>query len=253
MSRLLVTLLVGVAPLIGLVATRTVAAEPAESELETKPGVVFVVGGIGGLDSVGRAAMHVFPKMGLPHDVRDFVWQHGTGHFLKDLQDTDYLVDRAAELAVEVRRVKAADPDRPVYLIGKSAGAAIVLFAAEQLPPASIERMILLSAAVSANFDLRPALRATRNEVVSFHSCYDWLVLGVGTTEFGTADRVHGKSAGLYGFIKPADMTPEDAALYRRLVQVPWSIDMMSGLNLGGHQGTSMPGFLKREVSPWLR
>jgi len=251
--RIAVTVFVGIA---GLALPRAGATEPkpeSDSSLEPKPGVVFVVGGIGGLDSVGRAAVHVFPKMGLPHDVRDFVWQHGTGHFLKDLQDTDYLVERAADLAVEVRRVKTADPDRPVYLIGKSAGAAVVLFAAEQLPPASIERMILLSAAVSANFDLRPALRATRNEVVSFHSCCDWLVLGLGTTEFGTADRVHGKSAGLYGFVKPADMSAEDAALFRRLVQVPWSIDMMTGLNLGGHQGTSMPGFLKREVAPWLR
>jgi pimeloyl-ACP methyl ester carboxylesterase len=228
-------------------------AGATDPELEPKPGVVFVVGGIGGLDSVGRAAVHVFPQMGLPHDIRDFVWQHGTGHFLKDLQDADYLVEKATELAAEVRRVKAADPDRPVYLIGKSAGAAVVLFAAEQLPPASVERMILLSAAVSSNFDLRPALRATRNEVVSFYSRYDWLVLGVGTTEFGTADRVHGKSAGLFGFVKPTDMNAQDAALYSRLVQVPWSIDMMSGLNLGGHQGTSMPGFLKREVSPWLR
>jgi hypothetical protein len=218
-----------------------------------KPGVVFVVGGIGGLDSVGRAAVHVFPKMGLPHDIRDFVWQHGTGHFLKDLQDTDYLVEKAEELADEVRRVKAADAERPVYLIGKSAGAAVVLFAAERLPPATLERILLLSAAVSTNYDLRPALRATRREVVSFHSCYDWLVLGFGTTEFGTADRVHGRSAGLYGFTKPADPSAEDEALYLRLVQVPWSPGMIGGLNLGGHQGTSMPGFLKREVAPWLR
>jgi pimeloyl-ACP methyl ester carboxylesterase len=245
------TLLLGSAVLAGSLQTSQASAK--EPEPDVKPGVVFVLGGIGGLDSVGRAAVHVFPAMGLPHDIRDFVWQHGTGHFLQDLQDTDYLVERAAELASAVRRVKAVDPERPVYLIGKSAGAAIVLFAAEQLPPASIERTILLSAAVSSNFDLRPALRATRNEIVSFHSCYDWLVLGIGTTEFGTADRVHGKSAGLYGFVKPPDLSAEDAVLYGRLVEVPWSIDMVTGLNLGGHQGTSMPGFLKREVARWLR
>lgn len=239
--------------IVALAGTVALPRAGATEPEKPKAGVVFVVGGIGGLDSVGRAAVHVFPQMGLTHDVRDFVWQHGTGHFLKDLQDTDYLVEKAADLAAEVRRVKAADPDRPVYLIGKSAGAGIVLFAAEQLPPATIERLILLSAAVSANFDLRPALRATCNEVVSFHSCYDWLILGLGTKEFGTADRVHGKSAGLHGFVKPADMNAEDAKLYRRLVQVPWSPDMVSGLNLGGHQGTSMPGFLKREVAPWLR
>src|SRR5262245_26053712 len=214
--------------MVACVANLAVPGAAATEPEPPKAGVVFVVGGIGGLDSVGRASVHVFPQMGLPHDVRDFVWQHGKCHFLKDLQDTAYLVEKAAELAAEVRRVKAADPERPVYLIGKSAGAGIVLFAAEQLPPATLERMILLSAAVSATFDLRPALRATCNEIVSFHSCYDWLVLGLGTKEFGTADRVHGKSAGLHGFVKPTDINEEDAKLYRRLVQVPWSPDMMS-------------------------
>ena len=96
-SRLSVMLLVSFAYL-GAGPLRAGATEPAE-EPEPRPGVVFVAGGIGGLDSVGRAAMHVFPRMGLPHEVHDFVWQHGTCRFLEDLQDTDYLVQRAAELA----------------------------------------------------------------------------------------------------------------------------------------------------------
>lgn len=228
-----------------------VRSAPAQ-EPELKPGVVFVVGGIGGLDTVGHSALHALPRSGVKHEIRDFTWQHGKGHFFQDLEDLWHLKRRACDLAEEVYRVKKADPERPVFLVGKSAGAALVLFAAELLPPGTLERIVLLSAAVSPTYDLRPALRATRAEVVSFHSKHDWFILGWGTEQFGTADRVQGCSAGLNGFVVPADLNAEDNALYRRLVQVPWSSGMIRGGHLGGHQGTSMPGFLSREVVPWL-
>ncbi|MBY0523899.1 MAG: lysophospholipase [Gemmataceae bacterium] len=229
------------------------SASAGSVDPDPRAGVVFVVGGIGGIDCVGHAAIHALPNAGVRHEVRDFVWTHGKLHFLKDLQDTYYLVSRASELAEEVRCFKKANPNRPVYLVGKSAGAALVLFAAEQLPPRTLERIVLLSAAVSPTHDLRPAFRATRGEIVSFYSKYDWFILGWGTQQFGTADRVHTSSAGLGGFARPADMTEDDVRTYKRLVEVPWSTEMIRGGYLGGHQGTSMPGFLAREVAPWLK
>jgi pimeloyl-ACP methyl ester carboxylesterase len=195
----------------------------------------------------------MLPQVGVQHEVRDFIWTHGWGQMFKDLQDTSHILRRADELAAEVRRVKADDPDRPVYLVGKSGGAGLVLAAAEQLPPATLERIILLSPAVSPSYDLRPALRVCKHEIVAFTCVYDKFILGWGTSQFGTVDRVYGPSAGMCGFVVPTDVTDEDRALYDRLVQIPWHSSMILEGNPGMHFGTSMPGFVAKEVAPWLK
>ncbi len=150
----------------------------AESSLPSdKKGIVFIVGGVGGFDILGAASQWELPRVGVHHEIRDVIWTHGWGQVFRDLQDRPHLLRQAAALAEEVQQIKKNDPARLVYLVGKSGGAGVVLAAAERLPPGSVERIILLSAAVSPNYDLRPAFRAARGEVVSFHSPYDQFML----------------------------------------------------------------------------
>jgi pimeloyl-ACP methyl ester carboxylesterase len=229
------------------------ACQPVQAQLAEKPALVIVVGGIGGIDLVGPALRLSSPHVGLHHEVRNFIWTHGVGQFFKDLQDAPHTIRKAEELAHEIRRAREADPDRPIYLVGKSGGAGLSLMAAEQLPPETLERIILLNAAVTPSYDLRSALRAVKGELVSFYSPADWLILGWGTWQFGTIDRVHGPSAGLCGFVKPAGLSPEDQALYSRVVQVAWSPAMICEGYTGGHFGTCLPGFVGKEVAPWLK
>jgi pimeloyl-ACP methyl ester carboxylesterase len=224
-----------------------------EPELPDEKGVVFVVGGVGGWDILGPASQWELPRVGIRHEIRDFVWTHGFGQPFKDLQDKPHLLRKSEELADEIRRFKKENPQRPVYLIGKSGGTGLVLAAAERLPPDTLERIILLSAAVSPNYDLRPALRATWGEIVSFYSDNDHFILGWGTTHFGTVDRVYGPSAGLHGFVLPSKLSPEDRLLYRRLIQIPWTSAMILEGHFGAHTGTSLPSFVGWEVAPWLR
>jgi hypothetical protein len=237
-----------------LVALALAADRPSKPpDPAPRPGVVFIVGGIGGWDILGLSAQWALPRAGVPHEVREFVWTHGWGQMFKDLQDTRHLLRKADLLADEIRQVKARDPDCPVYLVGKSGGTGVVLAAAEMLPSQTLERIILLSAAVSPTYDLRPALRATRREIVSFYSRYDQFILGWGTWQFGTVDRVYGPSAGLRRFQVPTDLSAEDRALYDRLVEVPWSLRMLAEGHTGTHIGTSLPAFVGKEVAPWLR
>jgi hypothetical protein len=257
-----ITMLAGVALLCQ--AASALAAPPAPPDDAKKKqkktvnpasesGLVFVVEGVGGLDCVGAAARHSLPKAGVHHEIRDFTWTHGRGKLFRDLQDYRYLQQKALELAEQVMQYKKDHPERPIYLVGKSGGAGLALAAAEHLPPQTLERIILLSAAVSNDYDLRPALQATRREIVSYYSVHDGFVLGWGTSEFGTIDRVYGPSAGLRGFIVPDKLGEHDRLLYGRLVQIPWKPEMILEGHLGTHMGTSMPGFVGKEVAPWLR
>ncbi len=217
------------------------------------PGTVFQVGGVGGIGLMGISTHYAFPKAGLPHEIRDFVWTHGKGHFFLDLQDTRHCMMKAQELAEQIRKVKLEKPNRPVYILAHSGGSALALAAAEMLPEKSIERIVLLGAAVSPNYDLRPALRATINGIISFYSRKDQLILGWGTKHFGTMDRYYGPSAGYVGFAVPKNLDSDDRMLYARLVQLPWYPKQIWEGNTGGHAGTVMPGFLAKEVVPWLK
>lgn len=216
-------------------------------------GVVFVVGGIGGFDLLNASAHAAFPKAGVPHEIRDFVWTHGKGKFFKDLQDLRYLLHKATELADQIREYKQEYPDRPVYLLGKSGGAGLVLAAAEQLPPNTLERIVLLSAAVSPRHNLHVALQSASKGIVSFYSPLDQLILGWGTKQFGTEDRYYGASAGLRGFQVPPLRDDEERDLYNRLIQIPWHASMIFEGYVGNHIGTSMPLFLSAEVARWLK
>lgn len=225
----------------------------AQSVPPSRPGVVIVVEGIGGWNLMGPVAKIALRNAGLPHAIYEFRWAHGFGRFLKDLQDTRHLLAKAEELAAWIRQLHLEDPNRPIYLIGHSAGTGLVVRAAESAPPGSVQRVILLSSALSPTYDLRPVLAATRGGVVSFHSPRDRLMLNWGTRQFGTVDRHYAPSAGLNGFQVPNNLNTADQMLYRRLVQIPWNARMLLECNTGGHIGTVFPGFMMAEVAPWLR
>jgi hypothetical protein len=224
----------------------------AQQPEPVRPGVIVVIGGVGGWDPLPRSAELVFPWAGVPHKVYDFVWTHGWGQMFRDLQDTPHVVRKAGDLAAQILRFKDCHPDRPVYLLAKSGGAGLALLAAEQLPPNTLERIVLLSAAVSPDYDLRGALRATRCEIVSFYSHFDRLILHWGTTHFGTIDRVYGPAAGMLGFRVPPDLNDEEFALYGRLIQVPWRPSMLLVGYAGMHSCNSLPLFLAGQVVPWM-
>jgi len=247
MSRIRRTLFL----LIPALALPGAAARADDLPAGRRPGVVFVAGGVGGVDPLQTSAPVALPLAGVPHEVRVFEWAHGKFHALRDLQDTRYLEEKAAELADQVRAVKADDPSRPVFLMGHSAGAAVVLDAAGRLPPDTLERVIVLSAAVSPEYDLRPALRATRGEVVAFSSPLDVFMLHFGTSTFGTVDRVYSDAAGMQGFRVPDDLDADGRRLYGRLVQSGWKPEMWFERRCW-HNSTCMPLFLSRQVAPWL-
>ncbi|MBI1914960.1 MAG: alpha/beta hydrolase [Planctomycetes bacterium] len=218
-----------------------------------RAGLVVVAGGVGGGSPLGLWLKMISPLTSVPHEVRDFVWTTGFGNLVRDVKDTPNLMARADQLVREVMRYKTEHPDCPVYLVGHSGGTGLVLAAAERLPPATLERIVLLSPAVSPGFDLRLALRATRGEVVSFHSPLDRFWLDWGTTRYGTIDRLHTPAAGVKGFVVPAGLDAEGETLYRRLVQIGWKPEMLLEFRGGFHVSTIMPAFLARHVAPWLR
>jgi pimeloyl-ACP methyl ester carboxylesterase len=213
---------------------------------------VFVANGAGGFHAPSEAFEKAVAKEGLPLTVEEVVWSHGYGRVLADEIDYCHARREGEHLAVQVARYRERCPTAEVYLFGHSAGSAVVLAAAEALPPGSINRLVLLSPSVSTRYDLKPALRACCDGIDVFFSERDYGYLGLGTGVVGTADRLGGAAAGRVGFQVAAN-SPADAILYSRLRQHPWHPSVAWTGNRGGHYGGYQVDFLRAYVLPLLK
>ena len=234
--------------LVALVGCRSVPTTVESYSLPTPPeGIVIVVDGSGGYQISPRAVAMAVEASRLPLYVRSFDWTHGTGRGLADMIDTAHARAEGCRLAAHVEWYRTNYPDLPVYLVGHSAGCMVVLEATRHLPANRVERIVLLAPAVSAGYDLRPALASSRSGIDSFTSAKDNFYLGLGTDLFGTADGVRGQpAAGRFGFDAPACGSD-------RLRQHPWDPSVAWSGNEGAHSDALMRGYLRAYVLPLLR
>ena len=213
-------------------------------------GLVLIADGVGGLDLCGTGLRHAAAKSKFPHEVRIVKWGHGFGRWHRDLTDVENHRARAAEIVAEVLAFRESKPGAPVFLVGKSGGTGVVVRALEGLPEDAVEAVVLISSALSPEYDLSTALRAVRREMTVFWSPLDVIVLGVGTRLFGTIDRCNRVSAGLVGFRQPKDLEESSRVQYSKLKQIRWSPAMARTGYLGGHIGPDSPAFLRKYVLP---
>jgi pimeloyl-ACP methyl ester carboxylesterase len=215
-------------------------------------GVVLVADGAGNFQAASAALEKVAASAGLPLQVRPFVWSHGSPRALADHLDYEHARAEGRRLAAEVLTLRREWPGAEIHLVGHSAGCAVVVAAGDCLPPDGVDGAILLAPALSADYDLRPTLRAARQGLDVFYSEHDWFYLGVVTGLLGTSDRRWCAAGGRLGFRPHAD-TPADVALLARLRQHAWQPAFAAAGNLGGHYGCYQPAFLRTHVLPLLR
>jgi pimeloyl-ACP methyl ester carboxylesterase len=215
-------------------------------------GIVIVVDGAGGSQTAPQAVVEAVAEARLPLFVRSFEWTHDRRRGILDMTDVPYSRAQGQRLAGDIMWYRATYPRVPVYIVAHSAGSMVALSAVDWLPPDSVERMILLAPAVSAEYDLRRGLMASRQGVDVFCSERDRFWLGLGTAVVGTADGRRGsEAAGRVGFYPP-NMAAGDAALAGRLRQHPWDPSVAWTGNRGDHSGTLRLAYMKAYVLPLL-
>jgi pimeloyl-ACP methyl ester carboxylesterase len=214
-------------------------------------GVVFVANGSGNFPTVSTSLCQAVAETAAPLQVETFVWSHGYGRYVIDHLDHANHLAQGQRLAAQVVAYRQACPGRRVYLVGHSSGCAVVLAAAEALPPGAVDRIVLLAPSVCTSYDLRPALRTARCGIDVFHSSRDRLILGLCMRIVGTAEHGCRTAAGQYGFT-PVVAGPADAELYGNLRQHPWDPAVQWSGNDGGHYGSNRAGFMKAYVLPLL-
>jgi pimeloyl-ACP methyl ester carboxylesterase len=213
--------------------------------------VVFIANGSGDFRSVTANLCRVVAETAAPLQVETFVWSHGYGRYVSDHVDHANHLAQGRLLAAQVVAYRQAYPERRVYLIGHSAGCAVVLAAAEALPADGVDRIVLLAPSVCVSYDLRPALRNAREGIDAFHSGEDTVILGLGMLLVGTAEGGCRTAAGQCGFT-PVLACPADVTLYGKLRQHPWAPIVAWSGHDGGHYGSNQAAFLRAYVLPLL-
>jgi pimeloyl-ACP methyl ester carboxylesterase len=221
--------------------------------------VVFVADGAGDFQQCSIHLKDLVLRDQIPLNVITFDWSHGYGRILADQTHYRWARQQGSRLADTILNYHARNPGTCIYLMGHSAGAAVVLAAVEELPANSVDGIVLLAPSISAIYDLRPALCKVRCAIDVFHSRRDWLYLGMGTRLVGTLDKTRRVAAGRFGF-RPVELGMGvgrqravdacDLALYAKLRQHAWRpADLRLGNN-GGHYGGYQPGYLRAYIVP---
>ncbi|MBN1942910.1 MAG: hypothetical protein JW849_06410 [Phycisphaerae bacterium] len=211
-------------------------------------GLVVVLPGIEGRQSgLADSIAEGLDQGGVNWAIEIQDWTSGWG-VLYNLRAEDRNRLKAQELSHRIRRYQIAYPARPVVLVGQSGGGAIAVWTAEALnPDQRIEGILLINVALSRDYSLLRALDHTERGIVSFYSPRDWMLLGVGTTMYGTMDGRHAISAGMEKFRAPAADRP---AAYARLFEIGWSKEMARTGHPGLHVTSAAKDFVARYIAP---
>jgi pimeloyl-ACP methyl ester carboxylesterase len=238
-----------------LVAGGGCATAPRQQSAYAPPacerGVIFSIDGAGGFEATSASLRETVQATGTPLRVETVSWSHGYGRSISDQIDWAYARQQGYALAGRIHGLRQACPREEIYIICHSAGSAVALAAAESVAPGDFDRLVFLSPSISADYDIRPALRNARDGIDVFYSGRDLGYLGAGILIFGTADRKWAAAAGRVGF-RPCPACPGDELLYAKLHQHAWDPCVAWTGNHGGHYGSYRPEFMAAYILPLL-
>jgi hypothetical protein len=180
-------------------------------------------------------------------EIRD--WTHGDRGLraLFSIEENQKQAQIVADMLTSRHRL---DPDAPLFISGHSGGTAIAVWTLERLPPdVQVRDVVLLAPAISPHYDLTAALRHISGHLHVFYSSGDGLILGLGTSIFGTMDRSRESAAGMVGFVRPPQ---GDATQYAKLVGHPYQGEWAWLGNQGDHIGPMWEPFVAQIVAPLL-
>ena len=224
------------------------------SHARLEKGLVLSLDGVGGYNWLPRFLRSGLREGGVEAAIVIYHWSLGPlGFWVADLAAHRRNRAAAGILAERIAEYRRRMPGRPVVLIGHSAGGGIAAWALEALPDGcQVDRALLLSPALSPDYNLAPALRGVRERLYVAYSWADLGLMAAGTTVFGTIDGRHTPCAGLVGFRMPKLLPREGREAYTKVRQIGWRPRMIRDGNWGDHTGFTTARFACRVLAPMV-
>lgn len=228
-------------------ATRPADGLPPRA-VDTSRAYLLHVPGIAGETQIDRAFVAGVRDGGFRGTAEIYDWTGDQAGLtaLVNRQRNDAEAQKVADRIADLRR---REPGGQIILSAHSGGSGIIAFALEKLPPAvRVDGVLMLSPALSPDYDLSAALAHVNGKLYCFSSTLDVFVLGFGTKMFGTIDRKKADSAGRVGFVRPPDAA--DPAQYDKLVHCPYDRAWVRFGNVGDHITVMSHAFAAHVLSP---
>lgn len=224
------------------------ATQPA-LPVDTSKAWVLHVPGIAGESQIDQSLLRGIRDAGFLGAMEIYDWT-GLRKGLAALVNRERNDKEAQKVAEKIIAQRKQDPNGQIIVTGHSGGTGIVVFALEKLPAdVMVDGVLLLSPALSRDYDLTAALKHVRGKMYVFSSNADLFVLGLGTSVFGTIDRKKGDSAGRSGFVCPVGADPKQ---YEKLVARPYEKAWVQFDNIGDHVGVMSRKFSRYVLTPLI-
>lgn len=218
----------------------------ADTPRRRRRGLTIVLGGIEGPSIFNTQIVRGLLASGYRGAVVRYDWNAGLPiiRSFVNLVSTRHQ-ERGARAVVDiVTAYRSAQPTAPISIIAQSGGCWVAIRAMELLPPnMNISTVVFHAAAVSAEYDVSAAAKRCQRKVISIEACGDYVLLGLGTLLFGTADRRHRLGAGFVGFRQ----RPTNFEAMR------WRPSWLRHGHLGNHTTSAAFAFMRDVIGPRLR
>lgn len=216
---------------------------------DTVPTYLLHLPGIAGIKRIDRHMIEGLQDAGFSGQIETYDWTKGDPG-IDALLARKRNDDEAATIAQKITTLRRTHSAARILLTSHSGGTGVAVWALEKLPPdIKVDTVLLLSSALSPDYDLTAALRHVSGKMYVFSSENDALVLGAGTKLFGTIDGVKTEAAGLVGFRQPSTADP---AQYQKLIARPYQNEWMRYGNIGDHIGSMSRAFAAKVLEPLL-
>jgi len=215
---------------------------------ERERGTVILLPGVEGNAWQLKHIYEGLRRAGIEQAIEIVPWGSPPLSSMQNLTDLKRNRERAGAIATKIKSLRAEYPDAPLTLVGYSGGGGLAVLSLEALADGvTVDRTILVAAAISNRYDVRPLLNKSRKGIVNIYSKRDGIV-GACTKVFGTIDRKKTLSAGHCGFVN------EDHALvdFEGLTQIEWTPEWRKHGHGGGHLGYLSGDWAKVVLAPLI-
>lgn len=219
-------------------------------------GRTYYVGGAGPFGHVGTIDVpDGLRRAGYRGSIEAFGWQSVIGGTLRDQMDRSRNEGQARRLARRMQAYLRRYPGRPVNIIALSAGTGIATWALESLPAnLHVNTVVFLGSSLSADHDLRPAMRRVTGTLYNFYSPEDPILRHM-LPLTGSVDRETHTDyiAGLTGFVVPGEVTATLGQYYSlRVRNMPYRQQYARYGYHGRHTDATSAGFIEYVIAPLI-
>ena len=213
-------------------------------------GLVLVLPGIEGPSSWNRSICDGLVVGEALYAVETYNWTGSFGVYY--VFNHGACRDRARDIADYVMDYQRKFPGRPTFVVGHSAGGAVAVMVAEEMPPtAPLTGVVAIAPSLSADYDLSRAVAGCGGRFVNCYDTGDNFLQAL-TVIGSNIDGSRSTTAGKQGFVLPEDADNEERLAYAQLRQIRWSESMEEDGNGGGHFGWTNPEWVADNIVPML-